>query len=110
MHRKCYTASVVALSEDFVRVSIESYLNISKELYLSDVYRSVNYIGFNQYYLNPFGVRSVCTRPDVVYTAINLRKHDSQFLNKSIFFTELNFSGVCRSVNYFGSQSKFALR
>ena len=42
---KCFTASVLALISFFVKVLIETNVNMSNELNLSDVYRSVNYIG-----------------------------------------------------------------
>ena len=49
----------------FVNVLIEMNVNISNELNFSEVYRSI------------FGVHSLCTQPNVVYTSINLRKMKS---------------------------------
>ena len=65
---KCFPASMLALISDF-NVLIEINVNISNELNFSDVYRSVNYIGSLAKI-----TYSLCTRPIVVYTSINLRK------------------------------------
>ena len=58
----------------FVKILIKANVNISNDLNVSDVFRSVNYIGSYQSLLEPFGVHSPCTRSNVVYTSINLRK------------------------------------
>ena len=48
-----------------VKVLIETNVKISNELNFSEAHPSVNYIG----------VHSLCMRPSVVYTSINLRKN-----------------------------------
>ena len=59
----------VALNKIFIKVLIGRNVNISNELYFSDVYRSKHDI-----YTNPFGIHSLCTRSNVVCTSINPRK------------------------------------
>ena len=59
----------------FIKGLIDTNVNISNELNFSDVYRSVNYIG-------SLGVYSLCTRPNAVYTSINL----INLKNKNEFF------------------------
>ena len=46
----------------FVKVLIETNVNISNELNFSDIYRNVNYSGL----LAKFGLHSFCTNPNVV--------------------------------------------
>ena len=61
----------------FVKVLIETTTNIMSELNFSDFYRSLNCLVASKVYMNPeFRVPSFCTRPNVVYTLINLRKNE----------------------------------
>ena len=54
----------------FVKILIETKVNISNELIFSDGYRRIKYIGL----VAKFGVHLFCTRPNEVYISINFRK------------------------------------
>ena len=58
----------------FYKNLIETNVNISNELNLPDVYRSVDYIwSLAKFTCTPSGLFT-CTRPNVVYASINFRK------------------------------------
>ena len=54
-------------------------VNISNGFNFSDVYRIVNYIRSLASYINPFGGYSLCARPNVEYTLIDLRKSNKPY-------------------------------
>ena len=70
-----YCFSFSAYIRFFIKSLIETNVNISNELYFSDVYRHLNYNGsLVKFYMNPFGVNPLGTRLNVVFTSINPRK------------------------------------
>ena len=60
-------------------------VNISNKFNFSDVLGALNHSGSlaKLTYMNPFGVHSVCMRPTVVHSSMNIRK--IKFLNEPHF-------------------------
>ena len=63
-------------------------LSRSNEHNFSDVYGSVNYDwAASKVYMTPFGIQSLCLRPNIVYTSINIRESTALVVDKHWLIT-----------------------
>ena len=88
-----YCFNFTACIRLFVKVLIERYVNIFNKLIFSQtgVYRSVSYTGLQAKFT--FGVHLLCTRPNIVYSSINLS--DIKFITYKSHAFVRHISGEC---------------